>query len=110
MSPDRGDDVIGIVHGTSGVWSAFESGTTQENQFFATTYDGSARQGSRTQQRNKDISMDNIIKCRHLNQDERNQYHLPAPDWQECSRGEELRHSTTLEISDILTKFKIKPV
>ena len=52
----------------------------------------------------------NTKKCRHINQDERASLHSPAPDWHESNRGEELRHSTTLQILDILLKYKVDPV
>lgn len=56
------------------------------------------------------MKMKKTIKLRHLNSEERGELHAPAPDWQESTRGEELRHSTTFQVIDILQKYKIQPL
>jgi hypothetical protein len=46
--------------------------------------------------------IDDILKQRHLTQDERRLYHKPKSDWREGGKGEECRSASTLDCSDLI--------
>ena len=109
MPPQDINPLYNTTSGTSATIGAFT--TYQGSQFLTLEEIERAISGAGNRLRRSDNNQNTMTKKqRHLNQNERHNYHDPAPDWQESSRGEEFRHSTTLQILDILEKFKIKPL
>ena len=49
-----------------------------------------------------------MVKERHLTQEERMDTHSPQSDWQEGERGEHCVNACSLDVSDIVSKFKDK--
>ena len=50
--------------------------------------------------------LEQVLKERHLTRSERSVYHQPRPDWKESSRGDVCKNASTLEVEDIITKYK----
>ena len=48
--------------------------------------------------------VEEVMKQRHLNKNERARYHLPKPDWKETPKGEVCKNSSSLEVEDIISK------
>lgn len=47
-----------------------------------------------------------VMKERHLSKSERQAYHQPKNDWKESPKGDVCKNASTLEVEDIITKYK----
>ena len=47
------------------------------------------------------------MKSKHLRKEERNAIHRPLSDYYEGSRGEECKNACSLEVEDLVLKFKV---
>jgi len=61
-------------------------------------------QARRPRQRNRDESLDDILKQRHLTRGERQVLHNPKTDWISGARGDVCKSAWSLEIKDLLVK------
>lgn len=50
-------------------------------------------------------SIDNLMKKRHLNQDERRLLHKPKSDWESTVRGDVCKSANTLTVDDIILNY-----
>lgn len=47
-----------------------------------------------------------ILKQRHLNREERQIFHRPAPDWVQTQHGEVNRSACSLVVDDLVSKYR----
>jgi len=47
-----------------------------------------------------------VMKERHLSKSERAAYHQPKNDWKESPKGDVCKNASTLEVEDIITKYR----
>lgn len=53
-----------------------------------------------------DKDLEELLKLGHLNREQRKKYHKLNPDVEVGSKGEVYRNACSLELSDIITKYK----